>query len=251
MNDPAERPQPKTIGLLGGMSWESSGQYYRLINEAVRAKRKGYHSAECLLYSVDFAEVEAMQRGGQWDAAAEALLEGARRLERGGADLVVLCSNTMHKLAERLEAGLAIPLLHSADPAAAAIKAQGLRRVGLLGTRFTMEEAFYRGRLTHRYGLDVVVPEAEGRDLIHNVIYQELMLGQVRPQSRAAVAGLMQALAAEHQLEGLILGCAELSMLVALSDSPVPVFDTTRLHAQAAVEAALAGLNQPETTAAA
>ncbi|MCC7359173.1 MAG: aspartate/glutamate racemase family protein [Anaerolineales bacterium] len=241
----------KTIGLLGGMSWASSSEYYRLINEGVRARRKGFHSARCLLYSVDFAEVEAMQRDGRWEAAAEALLEGGRRLECGGADFVVLCTNTMHKLAERLEAGLAIPLLHIADPTAAAIKAQELRRVGLLGTRFTMEEAFYRGRLTHRYGLDVVVPEAEGRELVHNIIYQELVQGDIRPKSRAAVAGLIQALAAEHQLEGMILGCTELGLLIGPSDSPVPLFDTTRLHAQAAVDLALAGLEATETTAAA
>ena len=251
MSDPAERPQPKTIGLLGGMSWESSSEYYRLINEGVRAKRKGFHSARSLMYSVDFAEIEAMQRDSRWEAAGDVLLDGGQRLERGGADFVVLCTNTMHKLAERLETGLTIPLLHIAEPTAAAIKAQGLRRVGLLGTRFTMEEAFYRGRLTHRYGLDVVVPEAEGRTLVHDIIYQELVQGQLRPKSRAALADLIRALTAEHQLEGLILGCTELGLLIGPSDSPVPLFDTTRLHAQAAVDLALAEADSTETTAAA
>lgn len=239
MSDADGLTQHQTIGLLGGMSWESSSEYYRLINEAVRAKRGGLHSARSLLYSVDFAEVEAMQHSGQWDAAAEVLIDGGLRLARGGADFVVLCTNTMHKLAERLEAALPIPLLHIAEPTATAIRAQTLRRVGLLGTRFTMEEAFYTGRLTLRHGLDIVVPEAEGRELVHTIIYQELCLGQARPKSRAAVAELIRTMAADQQIEGLILGCTELGLLIGASDSPVPLFDTTRLHAQAAVELAL------------
>ncbi len=241
MSDADALPQTKTIGLLGGMSWESSIEYYRLINEGVRAKRHGLHSARSLMYSVDFAEIEVMQRESRWETAAEVLIDGGQRLERGGADFVVLCTNTMHKLAERLEAALTIPLLHIAEPTAAAIKAQDLRRVGLLGTRFTMEEAFYTGRLTLRHGLDIVVPEAEGRELVHNIIYQELVLGQARPKSRAAVAELIRTMVTERQIEGLILGCTELGLLIGASDSPVPLFDTTRLHAQAAVEAALGG----------
>jgi len=240
MSDAERAPHLKTIGLLGGMSWEASLEYYRLINEGVRAKLRGLHSARSLLYSVDFAEIAAMQNAGQWDTAAEALIDGGQRLERGGAELVVLCSNTMHKLAERLEAALTIPLLHIADPTAAAIKAQGLRRVGLLGTRYTMEEAFYRGRLTHRYGLDVAVPEEAGRELIHALLYQELGRGKPRPKTRAAVVEIIRALAAEHQIEGLILAGTGLGLLIGPADSPVPLFDTTRLHAQAAVEAALA-----------
>jgi aspartate racemase len=239
MNDTGPLPRQKTIGLLGGMSWTASSEYYRLINEGVRVKLRGLHSARCLLDSLDFAEIEAMQRNGQWEAAAEALIDGGQRLERGGADFVVLCSNTMHKLAERLEAVLTIPLLHIVEPTVAAIRAQGLRRVGLLGTRFTMEEAFYRGRLTLRYGLDVVVPEAEGRALVDNIIYQELCVGQARPKSRTAVTELIRTFVGEQQLEGLILGCAELGILVGQSDCPVPLFDTMRLHAAAAVEAAL------------
>jgi len=240
MNDPDGPTQHKTIGLLGGMSWESSSEYYRLINEGVRAKLGGLHSARSLLYSVDFAEVETMQRTSQWEAAAEVLIDGGQRLARGGADFVVLCTNTMHKLAERLEAALPIPLVHIAEPTATAIRAQNLRRVGLLGTRFTMEEAFYTGRLMLRHGLDIVVPEAEGREMVHNIIYQELCLGQARPKSRAAVAELIRTMTTDKQIEGLILGCTELGLLIGASDSPVPLFDTTRLHAQAAVELAFA-----------
>jgi aspartate racemase len=238
MNDPAERPQPKTIGLLGGMSWESSGQYYRLINEAVRARRRGYHSARCLLYSLDFGEMEALQRQGLWDQAAELLIDGGQRLARGGAELLVIASTTLHKLAEKLEAALPIPLLHSADATAAAIRAAGLRRVGLLGTAYTMEQTFYTGRLTHRHGLDIVVPDLAGRELVDQVIFQELAQGRMTPKSRNAIAELLRGLAEQHQLEGVIVGSSILSLLIGPADSPVPVFDTARIHAQAAVEAA-------------
>ncbi len=247
MSEAEGAPHLKTIGLLGGMGWEASLEYYRLINDGVRSKLRGLHSARSLLYSVDFAEIAAMQDGGQWDAAAELLIDGGHRLERGGAELLVLCSNTMHKLAERLEAALTVPLLHITDPTAAAIKAQGLRRVGLLGTRYTMEEAFYRGRLTHRYGLDVAVPDEAGRELVHALLYQEVGRGKPRPKARAAVVEIIRGLVAEHQIEGLILAGTGLGLLIGPAESPVPLFDTTKLHAQAAVEAALAG---PATEAA-
>ncbi len=175
----------KTIGLIGGMSWESSLEYYRMINETVKQRLGGLHSAQCLLFSVDFAEIEQMQMAGQWDQAGQAMAEAAQRLERGGADFVVLCTNTMHKLAGDIEAAVSIPLLHIADPTAGAIQAAGIRRIGLLGTAFTMEQDFYRGRLSEKFGLDVLIPDAAGRADVHRIIYEELVLGIVKDESRA------------------------------------------------------------------
>jgi aspartate racemase len=230
----------KTIGLIGGMSWESSAAYYRAINEAVRDRLGGLHSAECLMYSINFAEVELLQREARWGEASVLLAQAARRLERGGADCIVLCTNTMHKLSDAIEASVAIPMLHIADATALRIHAAGLRRVGLLGTNFTMEEDFYRGRLETRHGLEVLIPEPAERGAIHRVIYDELCQGILLEQSRAAYRAAIANLAARGA-EGVILGCTEIGLLVGPADSPVPLFDTTRIHAEAAVEWALEG----------
>ncbi len=227
----------KRIGLIGGMSWESSAEYYRLINELTRDRLGGLHSAECVLYSVDFAEIEQMQAQGRWDDAAARLVEAARALEAAGADFVVLCTNTMHKVADAVAAAVTVPLLHLADTTAAAVQAAGVERVGLLGTAFTMEQGFYRERLA-AHGLDVLVPEAEDRALVHRVIYDELCLGVVSPGSRAGYQEVIARLVAQGA-EGIVLGCTEIELLIGQEHVPVPVFPTTRLHAEAAVDLAL------------
>jgi aspartate racemase len=232
-----------TIGLLGGMSWESSAEYYRLTNELVRERLGGLHSARCLLYSVDFADIEVMQAQGRWDDAAAVLAEAARGLERAGADLLLLCTNTMHKVADQVQAAVGIPLLHLADTAAAAVRAAGVDTVGLLGTAFTMEQPFYRDRLAES-GLTVVVPETDDRALVHRVIYEELCLGVVRETSRQAYREVIQRLVARGAT-GVLLACTEIELLVGPDDSPVPVFPTTRLHVRAAVDAALRGVALP------
>lgn len=229
----------KTIGLIGGMSWESSLEYYRLVNQEVKARLGGLHSAKCVMLSVDFAEIEALQSSARWDEASERMVEAAQALQRAGADCVVLCTNTMHKCAPQIEAALSIPFLHIADATAEKIRSAGLNCVGLLGTRFTMEEDFYKGRLQERHGLKVLIPPAEERALVHSVIYDELVLGEVKPASRAAYAAILRGLA-QRGAQGVILGCTEIGLLVSQADSPVPLFDTTRIHAQAAVEWALA-----------
>jgi len=227
----------KTIGLIGGMSWESTLGYYRLVNEAVKRRLGGLHSARLVLYSVDFHDIERLQRTGDWAAAGITLADAGRALERAGAEVLLLCTNTMHKVAPAIEAAVAIPLLHIADPTATAIKAAGVARVGLLGTRFTMEQAFYRDRLRDR-GLDVLVPDETARERVHRVIYDELCLGVVRDESRAAYRDIMRELVARGA-EAIILGCTEISLLVGADDAAVPLFDTTALHAEAAVDAAL------------
>jgi aspartate racemase len=229
----------KTMGLIGGMSWESTLLYYRLVNEGVRARLGGLHSAQTLLYSVDFEPLERMQAEGRWDQAGEVLADAAQRLERGGADFLVLCTNTMHKVASAIEARVGIPLLHIGDATGEAIAAAGLGKVGLLGTRFTMEQAFYRERLRERSGAEVLVPSEEDRTRVHTVIYDELCLGEVRPGSRAAFRSIAAALVAAGA-EGIVFGCTEICMLLSQADVPVPVFDTTAIHARAAVERALA-----------
>jgi aspartate racemase len=230
----------KTIGLIGGMSWESSAEYYRIINEAVHDRLGGVHSAKSVMVSVDFAEIEALQRQGRWAEATQAMIEAAQGVERGGADFVVICTNTMHKMADDVQKAIQVPLLHIADAAAEPIKARGLRKVGLLGTKFTMEEEFYSGRLAQRHGLQVLIPDAEDRAIVHRVIYEELVVGAINPASQAQyrriIAGLVR-----QGAEGIILGCTEIGLLVKEADSPVPLFDTTRIHALAAVEYALAG----------
>ena len=229
-----------TIGLLGGMSWESTVPYYRTVNEVVKARLGGLHSAKVALLSVDFAEVERLQHAGDWAAAGELLAGAARSLEAAGADFVVVCTNTMHKVADAIEAAVGIPLLHIADPTAAAIRAAGLRTVGLLGTRFTMEQDFYVGRLEGRHGLAVLTPPAEDRTLVHRVIYDELVLGRTLEPSRAAFRRVIEDLVARGA-EGVILGCTEISLLVGPQDACVPLFDTTAIHATAAAERAIEG----------
>jgi len=228
----------KTIGLIGGMSWESSLVYYRLINEGVKERLGGLHSAKCIMYSVDFAAIEPLQHEGKWAEAAEKMIEAARHIEDGGADFIVLCTNTMHKTASDVEREVNIPLLHIADATAEKIKCAGLSRVGLLGTRFTMEDDFYKGRLTDKHGLEVIVPSQHEQDLIHRVIYDELCLGQIRQQSKGAYMGIMKDLF-RSGAQGTILGCTEIGLLIGAEDSSAPVFDTTRIHAEAAVEYAL------------
>ena len=228
----------KTIGLIGGMSWESTATYYRLINEAVKQRLGGLHSAKVVLYSVDFAQVENMQNAGDWDGAGVLLAHAARSLESAGADFLLLCTNTMHKVAPAIQTAVHIPFLHIADPTAEAIKAAGFSSVGLLGTRFTMEQDFYTGRLREKYGLQVLVPDLPDRDIVHRVIYEELCLGRLVDASRDEYRRIIAALVSRGA-EAIILGCTEISLLVEQQDSAVPLFDTTRLHAHAAVEWAL------------
>ena len=228
----------KTIGLLGGMSWESTLPYYRHINEAVRERLGGLHSARLVLYSLDFHEIEALQRQGDWAAAGTLLADAARRLESAGADFLLLCTNTMHKVADAIEAASALPLLHIADPTAAAIQAAGLQRVGLLGTRFTMEQPFYRQRLEDRHGIQVLVPDEPDRAEVHRVIYEELCRGVVSEASRQAYRQVISHLVARGA-QAVILGCTEIGLLVRADDAEVPLFDTCVLHAQAAAERAL------------
>ncbi|QSS94443.1 aspartate/glutamate racemase family protein [Streptomyces sp. M54] len=234
----------RTIGLIGGMSWESTAEYYRLINEHTRDRLGGLHSARCVLYSVDFAEIERLQTEGRWAEAGEVLADAARAVQAAGADMVLICTNTMHKVADAVAAAVSVPLLHLADATADAVHAAGVRRVGLLGTAFTMEQDFYRGRLEGR-GLDVRVPDAAGRALVHDVIYGELCLGEVREESRSAYREIIRSLVADGA-EGVILGCTEIELLIGAEDSPVPVFPTARLHALAAVDAALRAPDGPD-----
>nr|WP_315400452.1 aspartate/glutamate racemase family protein [uncultured Duganella sp.] len=228
----------KTIGLIGGMSWESTLPYYRQVNQTVKAHLGGLHSARVVLVSVDFHDVETLQRAGDWAAAGALLADAARSLQAAGADFIVLCTNTMHKVAPAIEAAAGIPLLHIADPTAAAIKAAGHTRIGLLGTRFTMEQAFYQERLRALHGLDVIVPEPAERDLVHRVIYEELCLGNVVDASRDDYRRVIAALVARGA-QAIILGCTEISLLIAPSDAAVPLFDTTAIHARKAAEFAL------------
>ena len=228
----------KTIGLIGGMSWESTVPYYRQINETVREQLGGLHSARLVLYSVDFQEIARLQHAGEWAAAGAALAQAARSLEAAGADFLVLCTNTMHKVAADIEAAVAIPLFHIADPTAGEIKQAGYTRVGLLGTRFTMEQDFYRERLRQRHGLDVLVPTPPEREQVHRIIYEELCLGRILPASRAVYRSVMTELV-RRGAQAIILGCTEISLLVDATDATVPLFDTTAIHARKAAEWAL------------
>jgi len=232
--------QQTTIGLIGGMSWESSAEYYRIINQEMNRRLGGVHSAQCLMWSFDFDPIKHLQHEGEWDKLADAMKEAAVRLERGGADFIVLCTNTMHRLADAIASAVSIPLLHIADPTAEKIKAAGLQRIGLLGTAFTMEQDFYKGRLQQRHGIDVIVPEAEDRRVVHEIIYKELVLGRIEPESRQAYRDIIARLI-ERGAQGIILGCTEIMLLVKEEDSAVPLFDTTTIHAVAAVDRALAG----------
>ncbi len=228
----------KRIGLLGGMSWESSVEYYRLINEATRDRLGGLHSADCLLRSVDFVEVEQLQRAGDWKRAGALLAAEAAALEAAGAELLVLCTNTMHKVADAITDAIEIPFVHIADTTAEAVRGQGLETVGLLATGYTMEQDFYVGRLRDVHGLDVLVPDEADRRIVHDVIYEELCVGVIADDSREEYRRIIADLA-DRGAEGILLGCTEIDLLVGPRDSPVPVFDTTRLHAHRAVDLAL------------
>jgi len=235
----------KTLGLIGGMSWESTIPYYRIVNETVRERLGGLHSARLILYSVDFHAIERLQRAGAWDEAGRTLADAARSLEAAGAEGLALCTNTLHEVAPAIESAVDIPLLHIADPTAAAVKRAGFHTVGLLGTRFTMERDFYRGRLTAQHGLAVIVPDAADREIVHRVIYDELCRGDIRAESRAQYREIMRRLV-EAGAEGIILGCTEIALLVRPDDAPVPLFDTAAIHARHAAEWALdEALNGP------
>ncbi len=227
-----------TIGLIGGMSWESTAVYYRLLNEGVRARRGGLHSADVLLHSLDFSPIAEMQAKGDWDGAGDVLADSARRLERAGAGCIVLCTNTMHKLADRITAATRVPFLHLADVTARAIRASGSRKPLLLATRFTMEQAFYRDRLA-AHGVEALVPAEAERAEVHRIIYEELCRGEIRPPSKARYLGIIAAAADSHGGDGVILGCTEIGLLISQKDVALPVFDTTALHVEAALNFAL------------
>ncbi|HDO1316448.1 aspartate/glutamate racemase family protein [Aeromonas veronii] len=229
----------KCIGLLGGMSWESTVSYYQALNRGVRAQLGGLHSARVLLNSVDFAGIERLQHAGDWPATARLLAAEARKLQDGGADFLLIGTNTMHKVAPEIEAAIDIPLLHIADATAVKLRADGITRVGLLGTRFTMEQDFYKGRLQERFGLAVLVPDEAGRERVHRIIYDELCLGEIRESSRAEYLAIIEGLAAAGA-EAVILGCTEIALLVGDARAAVPLYDTTAIHAEAAVALALA-----------
>jgi aspartate racemase len=228
----------KTIGMIGGMSWESSIEYYRIINQAVREKLGGLHSAKSIMVSVEFAEIEELQHENRWEDLADIMVEAGRNLENGGADFVIICTNTMHKLYNKVQQSINIPMLNIADATADRIKAENIQTIALLGTRFTMEENFYRGRLVDRYGLEVTIPSPDQMATVHRVIYDELCAGVIRPDSKQKYADVIQDLVAEGA-EGVILGCTEIGLLIKQEDSPVPLFDTTEIHARAAVDYAL------------
>ena len=228
----------KTIGMIGGMSWESSVEYYKLVNEGIHEELGGVHSAKCVMVSVDFAEVEVLQKEGRWPEATQDMIKAARQVQAAGADFLLICTNTMHKMADEVQAAISIPLLHIADAAAEAVKSAGLRKIGLLGTRFTMQGDFFKGRLADKFGLDVITPSEEDQTIIHEVIYNELVVGKIEPASKMAYLAIIEKLA-QSGAQGVILGCTEIGLLVKQSDCILPLFDTTLLHAQAAVEEAL------------
>ncbi len=225
----------RTIGLIGGMSWNSSLEYYRIINESIQERLGGLHSAKCILYSVDFGELGKLQREGKWEELAGLMVEAAERLQGAGADCIVICTNTMHKLADDIESSINVPLIHIADTTGDEIRKSGLSRVALLGTQFTMEEDFYKTRLEQKYGVEVVIPGQKDRQAIHNVIYEELCLGVIKQSSAEMVTAVIGGLVASGA-EGVILGCTELPLLIRQESIEVPVFDTTAIHAQAAVD---------------
>ncbi|RWD72105.1 aspartate/glutamate racemase family protein [Mesorhizobium sp.] len=229
----------KTLGLIGGMSWESTAIYYRLLNEIVRERLGGLHSAKLLLWSFDFAEIAKRQHVGDWEGAGVLLVEVARKLEAGGAEGLVICTNTMHKLADAVQAAISIPLIHIADATGRAVVEAGVRRPALLATRFTMEQDFYKGRLADKYGLEPIVPDQAGREMVHKVIYDELCQGIVRPDSKSAYLDEVGRMQRADRVDAVIMGCTEITMLIGQGDFDIPVFDTTRIHAEAAVDFAL------------
>jgi len=229
----------KTIGMIGGMSWESTSTYYREINEGIKNTLGGLHSAKIALYSVDFDEIEKLQHADDWEATATILTRAAQAVEAGGADFLLICTNTMHKVAPQIEAGINIPLVHIADATAEQLRTDGVEKVGLLGTRFTMEQDFYRDRLTQRFGIEVLTPEQPDREFVHQVIYDELCLGKIVDNSRSQYLSVMAKLA-EHGAQAIILGCTEIALLVQQQHTSIPLYDTTRLHCAAAVRTATA-----------
>jgi aspartate racemase len=230
----------KTIGVIGGMSWESSAEYYRLLNRYAKTRLGGHHNARSLMTTVDFAEVEALQRAGDWDVLGAQMAQAAMQLERGGADIVLLATNTMHRVCAQIEATLTIPFLHIADPTGTALRAAGVTRVGLLGTRYTMEQDFYVGRLRERHGIEAIVPHERDREDVHRIIYDELCHGIIEDESRRTYQRVIEDLRTRGA-QAVILGCTEITLLIGSADSVLPVFDTTALHAQAAVDWAIAG----------
>jgi len=228
----------KTIGLIGGMSWESSLEYYRIINEEVKKRLGGFHSAEIVMYSVEFAEIEKLQHEGDWDKATEFMINAAQKVEKGGADFVLICTNTMHKMAEEVQQNISIPLLHMVDVVAEEIKAKRQKKVGLLGTRFTMEQDFYKGRLLEKHGIETIIPPLDERKIIHSILYDELCMGEIKKASKDKFGTIINNLVARGA-EGIILGCTEIPLLVDQKDYEVTLFDTTTIHARAAVEYAI------------
>lgn len=228
----------KTIGLLGGMSWESSSEYYRIINQAVNRKLGGHHSAKCVMYSMNFEEIKRLQHSNRWDEATELMIKGAQHIEKGGADFLIICTNTMHKMASEIQQHITIPLLHIADATARRIKDQGINRIGLLGTKFTMEEDFYKGTLIANYNLKVNIPTQEKRQVVHDIIYKELCLGKIKESSKKEYQKIINDLM-NNGIEGVILGCTEISLLINQNDISIPIFDITEIHAQTAVDYAL------------
>jgi len=228
----------KTIGMIGGMSWESSLEYYRIMNQTVKEKLGGFHSAQCILYSVDFDDVEKLQHQGDWESLTRLMIEAAQRVKKAGADFLVICTNTMHKMADEVQGAVQIPLLHIADVTGGAVKANGQSRVGLLGTKFTMEQDFYKGRLKETHGIDVLIPEDTERQVIHDILYNELCLGEIKELSREKFQSIIQNLV-KRGAQGVILGCTEIPLIVRQEDYEIPLYDTTALHAKAAVDFAL------------
>ena len=228
----------KTIGLIGGLSWESSIEYYRIINQETQKRLGGLHSAKCLLHSFDFAEIESLQEAGDWETATKRMIAAAQNLGRAGADCIVICSNTMHRMADDVAAAVERPLIHIADATAEVIRDDGLQTIGLLGTRYTMEQEFYKGRMTDRYSLNVLIPDAAGRDIVHSIIYEELVRGIIQEESRALYQSVIDKLRAAGA-QAVILGCTEIGLLIKPEDCPIPSYDTTYLHALAAVDWAL------------
>ena len=228
----------KTIGMIGGMSWESTLEYYRIVNEEVKDRLGGFHSAKCVLYSVDFAEIEKMQHENKWDEATKSMIDAAHRVERGGAEFILICTNTMHLMAEDVLKSVGIPLLHIVDVTAEEIKKKGFNRVGLLGTRFTMEHHFYKNRLKEKHGIKAIIPSEEERKIIHDILYNELCLGDIKGSSRKKFRKIIENLVSQGA-QGVILGCTEIPLIVDQKDYSIPLFDTTRIHSKAAVDFAL------------
>lgn len=233
----------KTIGLIGGMSWESSLLYYQIINEYVKERLGGHYSAKSLMYSVNFQEIKTLQHQGNWDEATRMMIDSAQKLEMAGADLIVICTNTMHKMAQEVERSVSIPFIHIADSTAIQIVKDGIKKVALLGTSFTMEQDFYKGRLTEKFGLDVIVPNEVERLAIHDIIYQELCLGMIKEESKQTYLKIINNLKLQGA-EAIILGCTEITLLISQDDCSIPVYDTTRIHAESAIDFALRGTIQ-------